>query len=461
MKNLVSLLITGFVLFSCAPDDNSSKSLPNSIIADEQGLYNIELVFDESSGLAPLINTSNCLSGVDSKPCQEDVRMLKNQVLEKINQIDKSIQVDELHIRVYLDVSVYLGGLTAVQYQNLAENAANGHYLLSSTFEIQIRRPIMQTEYIQQARRPIMQEQLRYDPTTKTSLMIKEIGGGQPGSSNPTHRVWIVDTGIDSTHQDLKFSPAEVASSQDFTIGGGNSGPFKDVIGHGTFLAGAIGGLGSTDPSYTQGYGVNGVWPGAKMVSIKIFKDNNGKANSGSITSALEYILIQSVSGDIVNLSWGINLSPKKCDDPPYNKIYEVIDSLASKGVNIVMSAGNEAEESLTNFPGCINLDSRPDSVKSKIFTIGSVEVPVSGTYYYSIFSNYGKPSIDYLTPGEDVFTTAPDGKYVLVSGTSISAAIFSGILYGNSNPDTLAMITRGAAAGAADPSYPIAKVRN
>ncbi|MEB2775528.1 S8/S53 family peptidase [Algoriphagus sp. D3-2-R+10] len=457
MKKLVYLLVIGYILFSCASEGTKGISVTTLYSPNEQELYNVELIFEESSGYIPLKNNPNCIGGLDGEACQSDAKKLKSEINQEIKQIDESIQVYEKYISVSLDVSVYLGGLTEAQFKNLEVNAVSHHFLMSRPIDIQARRPIMQTDYIQHARRPIMQEQLRYDSLTKTSLMIKEIGGGLPGSSNPTHRVWIVDSGIDSEHQDLNFDSIEADLSSDFSAGSSND-PFEDIYGHGTFLAGVIGGLASTNPIYSQGYGVNGVFPGAKMVSIKIF-NGNGKTNSAIVRFALTHIYDHASAGDVVNLSWGLRITLGDCNAPQYKKMYELIDLLASKGVYVVMSAGNEPTVSLTNFPGCIDLESSPPSVKSKIFTIGSIEVRNPGEYYYSSFSNYGLPSIDYLAPGEYVFTTAPGGTYVLVSGTSLSAAIFSGILYHSTNVGTLASIRRGPDAEGDDPLYPIAKV--
>jgi|GEM_PF-1236048 len=463
MKNLFSFLVIGFIFISCGPNETSNKSTavwPGSPCEEE--LYDIEVTFTQDSVYKPLSKNLNCKDSFDGEACLAEAQALKDQVIEEIKSIDKSIQIDEMFVRVYLDVSVYLEDLTQIQYDNIVENASGHNYTISIPFDVQARRPIMQTDYIQQARRPIMQEQLRYNETLKTSKMILEVGGGGDNLPPKPNRVWIVDSGIDSGHQDLKFEPAEVSLSEDFSKGNGD--PFEDSLGHGTFLAGVIGGLASTNVIYAQGYGVKGVYPGAKMVSIKIFKDN-GKAISSKILDALEHIWRYSNAGDIVNLSWGLNMSPRVCNDKKYEKIYAWIDSLATKGVYIVMSAGNDAEESLTNFPGCMDLATSPSTVKDKIFTIGSIEVPnpgsISRDYFYSSFSNFGRPSIDYLTPGEDVFTTAPGGQYVLVSGTSISAAMFSGILYHNPIVGTIKPIKRGAAQGDPDPDYPVAKVGN
>jgi hypothetical protein len=462
MKNILGLFCLVIISFGCANPDQSKMTTD---LPPDKETYNVELYFDESSGLVPLKNNPNCKNSLDDDACQMAAKELRNSIIEKIRNIDETIVVDTMHVRVTLDVSVYLDKLNKGQFKKIEAQASTYNYTIHQTFDIQIRRPIMQTDNLEQARRPIMQEQLRYDPLTKTSLMIKEIGGGQQRLPVPSTRVWIVDTGIDSSHPDLIFEPAEVALSKGFTVGNPqDKNPFIDNIGHGTFLAGVIGGFSALNSSQPSSYGVNGVFPKAKMVSIKIFEDDKN-TNNGKLNSALSYVYSNAMPGDVVNISWGLNISPKNCGDNKYKTIYDKIEALATKGVYVVMSAGNESKQSMTNFPGCMDLATSPSTVKDKIFTIGSIEVPFPGTtpatYYYSIFSNYGRPSIDYLTPGEDVFTTAPGGNYVLVSGTSISAAIFSGILYHNPNVGTLESIKRGAAQGDPDPDYPIAKVVN
>ncbi|SIN71446.1 S8 family peptidase [Algoriphagus halophilus] len=455
-----------FFVFLCLGWVSCSKStLPvnendkNQVVTEH--LYNYELVFTDDADFKPLSNNSYCEMGFSSEGCQSLVTNLKNGVIEFIKSIDSTIQVDKNHIRVYSEVSVYMEELTASQYENLNRNSVALNYFSKQIFELQIRRPIMQSDFIEQTRKPIMQEQLRYDSLSKSSTMIQEIGGGQPGLPVQNHRVWIVDSGIDKNHQDLNFEPAQIDLSADFSVPSSNpkNDPFNDENGHGTFMAGVIGGLASSDPIYLNGYGVNGVYPNAKMISIKIF-DKNDNTNTAEIVSALNHILSNSISGDIVNLSWGSDIQFGDCTAPQYLGIRTLILTLANQGVKVVMSAGNSSKESLTNFPGCIDA-TNPNPTISNIYTIGSVEIPCSGTYLYSSFSDYGRPTVDYLAPGEDIFTTALGGEYVLVSGTSLSAAMFSGILYHNQGVGTLTTIKRGAATGDPDPDYPVAKIGN
>lgn len=457
MRRYLILLLVGVTLFftSCnnqkTPNSNDQQ-ISNSTSKEE---INYELIFKEESLLTPLINNPSCSPGFTAEECKPFIRELKGQVIEIIKNIDSSINVDENQIRIYSEVSVYLDDLTASELRNLEQKKETYHYELVQSISVQARRPIMQSEYILQARRPIMQEQLRYDSTNKASRMVQEIGGGAPASGNPSHRVWIIDSGIDSTHQDIQFDLSEKDLSISFAKLDPN--PFNDELGHGTFIAGIVGGEASTKPEFEFGYGINGVYPGAKMVSIKVF-DASGNSNTSRIKSGLEHVLAYGQTGDIVNLSLGYKVNPSACES---GIVYQKILELAEKGIYVVMSAGNSSEESLMNFPGCIDLSTEPTSVKSKIFTIGSVEVLTTGSYLFSSFSNYGIPSLDYLEPGENIFTTAPGGMYVMVSGTSFSTAIFSGILYHQLPIGNITTIQRGAAPGDPDPSYPIGKIGN
>jgi subtilisin family serine protease len=121
------------------------------------------------------------------------------------------------------------------------------------------------------------------------------------------------------------------------------------------------------------------------------------------------------------------------------------------KKVTVVLSAGNDTSPSLSNFPGCM------ENVPS-ILTVGSINVSCSDSvFFYSSFSNYGKPSIDWVAPGELIFSTYLNNGYGLVSGTSFSTAIVSGIIYGKGGmPETLGLVRRGGDTT----QYPVAKWR-
>lgn len=458
MRTILAFFCIGIFMFSCSPEPNGNEK--NGIEAEltglppEEELYDLELIFDEDSGIIPLSQKSECKSDKNSFACQDLTKPIKDAVIDRIYKIDTSIHVNPNLIRVYFEVAVNLNELTFEQKEVILSNLTTLKAKVNlNNFDIQLSRPIMQSEeYLEHAQKPRMQEQLRYDSIAKSSLLIQLVGGGVASPSSKDNIVWIIDTGIDNSHQDLTSIIDSL--SVDYVNDGG---PFVDSLGHGTFIAGLVGGKASSDPTYAIGYGINGMVPEASMVSLKVFKSNSKgkyKAKSQDIVSALDHIAQKSHPGDIVNISWGMLFDPgEDCSSKKYEDIINKIKAIADTGVYFVMSAGNLSSESLMNFPGCLSYPN--------VYTIGSVEVDLpANSFYYSSFSNYGVPSIDYLTPGEDLFTTAPGGKYAQVSGTSFSAAIFSGILYNGGEIDTLRMIRRGADATGANPEYPIAKTR-
>jgi hypothetical protein len=455
MKRYFIPIVFCVLLISCSKETPTTSN-SNQFEDGEVELVNYELVFEEVPDLIPLSKNPECIKGFESMECKKKEQELKDRVINIIKNIDESIKVEESNVRVYMDVSIYLENLTLDQVELLENESTENNFTLFKSIDIQARRPVMQSEYILQARRPVMQEQLRYDTLKKASKLILSVGGGLPSSTVLQERVWIIDTGIDLNHQDLVFDNAEKNLSKSFP--NSNTGPFEDDLGHGTMIAGIIGGLASSDPIYANGYGINGVFPGAKMISIKVFKEK--KSNTGILGNALNYIYKNCKAGDIVNISLGYEInSPNSCENGNvFNNIRKLVED---KGVYLVMSAGNNAEESLKNFPGCIELNNHPDSVKSRVFTIGSTETVFGGEFLYSSFSNFGEPSIDYLEPGEDILTTAPGGMYVTASGTSLSAAIFSGILYHKESIGILDSLQRGADSGESNPYYSIGKIGN
>lgn len=319
-------------------------------------------------------------------------------------------------------------------------------------FAIQTSRPRMQSNPIPQTTRPRMQS--GYDSIAQTSLGITFVGG--PATpNNLTRKVWVLDTGIDRLHPDL--------AAQVVTGGGlpqsfvpSESDPYVDGNGHGTFCAGLIGAK-STNPA-DPFIRMNGVAPGAKLVSVKVL-DSNGDGSWGNVLLGLSHALVKSSPGDVISLSLGGDYS-EACDffnGPWFDGFRQAI---ASKGIFVVMSAGNLDEgetgspkSSTINFPGCLKGDN--------FLTVGSISQetnPPGSGIGFSDFSYTGIPSIDFVTPGRHIFSTTKDSKYEIRSGTSASAAIFSGIIYARGGKPTASEFVPGNGSDSST-LYPIAKV--
>ncbi|WP_343853716.1 S8 family peptidase [Algoriphagus jejuensis] len=318
-------------------------------------------------------------------------------------------------------------------------------------FRIQSTRARMQSDPIPQSTRARMQSD--YDVSYQTSNGVIFVGGPEI-PPNLNRKVWVIDTGIDSSHPDLA---AQVVLGGQFAKSFVQSepNPYEDGNGHGTFSAGLIGAK-STDPT-DEFVRMNGVAPGAKLVSVKVL-NNEGEGSWGTVLLGLSHALINSSPGDIISLSLGGDF-PEACDffNRSWFKNFRL--SVKNKGVLVVMSAGNLGEDmpgpgqsSTINFPGCLTGEN--------FIAVGSISVSgeLNSVVEFSNFSYMAMPAIDYVAPGKGIFSTTKDQVYEIRSGTSASAAIVSGIIYARGGLPLSNETIRGI--GTDETDYPVAKVK-
>jgi len=303
--------------------------------------------------------------------------------------------------------------------------------------------------------------------------------------------VWaIVDSGIDgthphfATHRNLELDkPLE---HRDFTSAHGD--PLVDAYGHGTHVAGIIGGEmkgsdGSRILATTQYRDENGnptdvtvsldsiagMAPRCKLLSLKVL-DNDGKGNgtgkASSIIAAIQYV--QRLNGygrrilvHGVNLSVGYDFEPEwfACGQSP---LCVEVDRLVKSGVVVVVAAGNSGYGfAQSKYEGSVaaGLDltiNDPGNAELAI-TVGSTHRDMPHVYGVSYFSSKGptgdgrmKP--DLLAPGEKIIScdsaqrrprpsatrrtrgssqasAARAGRYREDSGTSMAAPHVSGAI--------------------------------
>ncbi len=441
--------ILGLFVFSCISTIGCKKPVGSEEISMlPDSLANGAIILLNEEQFAPIFKESDQFFEFDSATIQKLVEEKEAAIKGFIKDQKLDVQPEKYYVGLFS--GFYLPKITTLQLQSLSSNSTL--FTIQANLDIESRKPMMQSEPIIQSRKPMMQEDWRYDSARYSSGYVLQVGGGDPAVGSKNTRVWIVDSGIDINHRDI------IISQEERNLGFSaitNEDAYFDGNGHGTMIAGIIGAKAFNQTSTAgnpRNIGINGVYPGAKMVSVKVL-DSDGKGKRKTLYDGLEYIALNSQTrvGDVVNMSLGRVQNGNSCNWGNLDNL--IITRLStSKRVFVVMSAGNRAEDSVNNFPGCLEGEF--------LFTVGSA-LSVLGeptpNFTYSSFSNYGTPPIDWLATGEYVFTTYLDDKYMLVSGTSMSAAMVSGILYGKgSAPLVITTIQRGGVG----PYYNVAKWR-
>ena len=132
----------------------------------------------------------------------------------------------------------------------------------------------------------------------------------------------LIDSGV-SNHQALK---GHIAASFDFT---GPNGTGGDDLGHGTHVAGIIGG---------QSSNFRGVAPGAWIVSLKVL-DANGAGQTSDVINAIDFAIANKGKFGlrVINLSLGRPVFESYLDDP----LDQAVERAYRAGLVVVASAGN------------------------------------------------------------------------------------------------------------------------
>ena len=210
----------------------------------------------------------------------------------------------------------------------------------------------------------------------------------------------------------------------DFCAGRNRISKFCDLInkkeklyddnGHGTFVAGILGGSGLTANGRFRG-----VAPKCGMVILKAL-DRLGETEVSTILDAMQFVHENRNRYNIkvVCMSFGSSVLPK--NDP----LIKGAESLWNSGVTVVCAGGNDGPDA-----GSI----RSPGASAKIITVGSAKFNELKGFNAADFSSRG-PAInniskpDILAPGVDL--TGASNRvnfYTQMSGTSVSTPIVAG----------------------------------
>ncbi len=148
--------------------------------------------------------------------------------------------------------------------------------------------------------------------------------------------VAVIDSGINDTHPDLKDSTeshSRVVYHQDFTgtATSNSSGAAYDLYGHGTHVAGIIGGNG-----YLSDGNFSGVAPGVNLVDLRAL-DLNGAGTYSTVIAAIQQAIALQHTYNIrvINLSLGRGIFVSYTQDP----LCQAVESAWKAGIVVVVAA--------------------------------------------------------------------------------------------------------------------------
>jgi serine protease AprX len=272
-------------------------------------------------------------------------------------------------------------------------------------------------------------------PSTPSSTLLATLGLPLDGLTGKGVGVAVIDSGVEPTGD---FSGVR---AYDFTGGGA-----RDEYGHGTHLGGLMASKGVLSENAFPG-----VAPRARIVSLKVL-DARGQGLTSTVIEALEFAALnrKALGIDVVNLSLGHPILEPASTDP----LVQAVEAVTRAGIVVVVSAGNVGRHIRTGEPGYAGILS-PGNSPSAI-TAGAVDtkntasrgddvVPTYSSRGPSWYDAFPKPDlvapghnlVSNATAGSTLYTQFPDrqvdgtgtARFLRLSGTSLSAAVTSGVV--------------------------------
>lgn len=245
--------------------------------------------------------------------------------------------------------------------------------------------------------------------------------GKAPGGSRDVV-VAVIDTGVDYNHPDLAgnmwFNSQEIPGNGWDDDGNGyaddiygvnvvsNTGNPMDDQGHGTHVAGII-------AAAANGAGGEGVAYNVRIMAIKAAQASGALAVS-DIVKGIEYAVV--MGADIINMSFGSYIRSQAEEDAL---------TLAWSQAVLVAGAGNDGK---VNLPGGGGADMYPAAYNWVLGVMASDQNGERTSWSNYDYAPRDLDEYELMAPGVSIWSTLPDNQYTAWSGTSMSAAVVSGV---------------------------------
>ncbi|WP_411278956.1 S8 family serine peptidase [Gemmatimonas sp.] len=203
-------------------------------------------------------------------------------------------------------------------------------------------------------------------------------------------RVYIVDTGILTSHE--QFTGRALAGFSAF----GDNNP-EDCNGHGTHVAGTIGGSST------------GVARGVNVVPVRVL-DCSGSGSWSGVIAGLDWVAGQKTANKSVPMAANMSLGGGYSAS-----VNDAVTRAIAAGVTFAVAAGNSGADACSTSPAST----------TNALTVGATE----SNDYRASYSNYGS-CLDIFAPGSGIYSSyiGSSSSYANLSGTSMASPHVAGV---------------------------------
>jgi subtilisin family serine protease len=248
--------------------------------------------------------------------------------------------------------------------------------------------------------------------------------------------VGVLDSGIESTHQDLapNIDAADSVSCIDAGRPDTTPGSWEPTTSsHGTHVAGTI-------AAARNGLGIVGVAPNVRLASVKVVNDDGFIYPEYAICG---FVWAAEHGMDVTNNSYYVDPWEFWCGDQPdqaagMEAVRRAVAYSEKRGVVSAAAAGNAAYDlankttnnsspnDTTPVPRTINNGCK--DIPTELPGVATVS-SITRTLTLSSFSNIGLGVIDVAAPGSSILSTITGNRYGNMSGTSMASPHAAGVL--------------------------------